>query len=368
MVGLMAGLSACGGNEPVEETVQEEEAVELTTDLVFNNITLEQSNDQGVLLWRMVADKATYSQDQQDAIIENPAGEIFQSDDPSGEVAFSIEAQQGEVRQNGERLFLRGNVIVTDESTGAVIRGNEMRWLPEDNTIVLRGNIRANHPEFKMTAERLTVWVDDDRVEVQGEVKAETTDESLQFNGDRISWFLEEERIESDRLVRFQQLDGKTVVIRAEGNQVTYDLGTQVATLTDDATVVAQDPPIRISGDALKWNQAKNTVLASERFTVFHRVEKVTLVADEGVGTLDNQVFVMNGNVVVTAERNQARLRSDKLTWTMPSQRVVAEGNVVYRQINPVLNLKGLRAVGRLTDETIVVSGGRVVTEVVPGS
>ncbi|MGK7889953.1 MAG: LPS export ABC transporter periplasmic protein LptC [Leptolyngbyaceae cyanobacterium] len=366
--GIVTGLVACGGNEVVQEATDADEQAELTSDLVFNNVTLEQSDDQGLLLWRMIADRATYSQDRRDAVIEMPSGEIFQADGPADQAAFSVEAQEGEVRQNGERLFLRGDVVVTDEETGAVIRGNEMRWVPDDNTIVLRGNVRANHPEFKMTAQRVIVSVDEDLVEIQGNVKAETTDGSLLFNGESVNWFLAEERFESDRPVRFQQRDGETIIGRAQGNQVTYDIATQIATLTDDAIVVAQDPPIRISGNALEWDKNKNTVAASERVTVFHRVENVTLVADEGLGTLDDQVFVMTGNVVVTATQNQARLRSDELTWTVSSQRVVAEGNVVYRQADPIFNLRGPRAVGRLEDETIVVSGGRVVTEVIPDS
>ncbi|NEP45981.1 MAG: LPS export ABC transporter periplasmic protein LptC, partial [Okeania sp. SIO2H7] len=146
------------------------------------------------------------------------------------------------------------------------------------------------------------------------------------------------------------------------------DIQKQVATLNNDAIVVLQDPPLRVTGDALQFNQANNTVLASERFTVFHKAEKINMVANEGQGNLAKQVFKMNGNVVVTAERNQARLRSDQLTWTVPTQGIVAQGNVVYRQANPIFNLKGPRAVGKLEDETIVVSGGRVVTEIIPGS
>ena len=365
LVALLSVLAACDRNAPAASTDTEEESdVELVTDLIFDNITLEQSDDQGSLRWRMIADQALYSQDRRDATIEKPSGQFFQDDQP----AFSVTADQGEVKQDGNKLTLNGNVIITDEDTGATIRGDRMRWLPEKNTIVLFDNIRAEHPDFKLTAQKVTVWIDDDRVDVSGDVKAETTDETFQFNGEEVMWLLEEEKIISDRPVRFQQRQDDKVTARAQGNEVAYDIQTQVANLNNDAVVVLQEPPIRVTGDALQFNQADNTVLASKRFTVFHKAEKINMVANEGRGNLTDEVFKMNGNVIVTAERNQARLRSDQLTWTVPTQGIVAEGNVVYRQTDPIFNLKGPKAVGKLEDETIVVSGGRVVTEIIPDS
>ena len=366
LVLLMSTIAACGGNDQKDsaEADDSDSDVELVTDLIFDNITLEQSDDQGILRWRMVADQALYSQDRRDATIEQPSGQFFQGEYP----AFSVTADRGEVKQDGNKLVLVGNVVITDEDTGATLQGDRMRWLPEENTIVLLNNITADHPDVKLTAQEVMVWIDEDRVLISGDVKAETTDESLQFNGEEVMWFLAEERLISDRPVRFQQRQDDQITARAQGNEVEYDIQKQLATLNNDAIVVLQDPPLRVTGDALQLNQATNTVVASKRFNVFHRAEKVNMVANKGRGNLEKQVFKMNGNVVVTAERNQARLRSDQLTWTVPTQGIVAEGNVVYRQTDPVFNLQGPKAVGKLEDETIVVSGGRVVTEIIPDS
>ncbi|MFM5993361.1 MAG: LPS export ABC transporter periplasmic protein LptC, partial [Dolichospermum sp.] len=47
-----------------------------------------------------------------------------------------------------------------------------------------------------------------------------------------------------------------------------------------------------------------------------------------------------------------------------------AQGNVVYRQVEPPLNFQGTTAVGNLETENIVVKGGgsdnRVITEIIP--
>lgn len=363
LVSLLSTVVACDRGTQVQSPEPDDDSdVELTTDLIFDNITLEQSDDEGNLRWRMIADQALYSQDQRDATIEKPSGQFFQDNQP----AFSVVADQGEVEQDGTKLLLLGNVILTDEETGATLKGDRMRWVPENNTIVMLNNIAADHPDFKLTADEIRVWMDDDRVELNGNVKAETSDKTLQLNGESFVWLMEEQRLTSDRLVRFQQREDKKVTARAQGNEVEYDIENQVANLNNEAIVVLQDPPVRVTGDALEFNQANNTVSASQRFTVFHKAEKVNMVANEGTGNLENEVFKMNGNVIVTAERNQARLRSDILTWTLPTQAIVAEGNVVYRQADPIFNLKGSRAVGKLEDETIVVSGNRVVTEIIP--
>ncbi|OBQ42261.1 MAG: hypothetical protein AN484_18710, partial [Aphanizomenon flos-aquae WA102] len=57
--------------------------------------------------------------------------------------------------------------------------------------------------------------------------------------------------------------------------------------------------------------------------------------------------------------------------WYLDKKLLEAQGNVVYRQIEPKLTFQGETAVGNLETENIVVkggtsTGGRVVTEIIP--
>ena len=70
--------------------------------------------------------------------------------------------------------------------------------------------------------------------------------------------------------------------------------------------------------------------------------------------------------MVAQGQRNQAQMTSDQLTWNVQQQTLLAEGNVNYRQQDPTINLRGPQAKGQLTNQTIIVEGGRVVTEIVP--
>jgi hypothetical protein len=50
----------------------------------------------------------------------------------------------------------------------------------------------------------------------------------------------------------------------------------------------------------------------------------------------------------------------------VPDQTLLAEGGVNYRQVDPAINLNGNRGVGRLNEQTFVVDGGPVITEIIP--
>ncbi|NJO48854.1 MAG: LPS export ABC transporter periplasmic protein LptC [Leptolyngbyaceae cyanobacterium RM2_2_4] len=104
----MSGLSGCRrSNRAADRLAEDSSAVQnLESNLTFNDITLNQADDQGQTLWKIEADQATYSQDQQVARVENPEGELFQD----GKAVFQVSAQSGEVQQMGRRLSSTGRL------------------------------------------------------------------------------------------------------------------------------------------------------------------------------------------------------------------------------------------------------------------
>ncbi|MGF1515095.1 MAG: LPS export ABC transporter periplasmic protein LptC [Elainellaceae cyanobacterium] len=330
--------------------------------LTFRNITLEQADDDGAVQWRVVADQAIYSQDRQDAEIENLTGEFFRD----GEPAYDVSAREGDVLQNGAQLVLRDQVVITDLDSGAVLEGDELTWNPEANTVTISGQVTGTHPDLEISASSAEAYIDEQRIEIEDDVKVVNTEGTVQLSGDRLVWDIEKELLTANRPLRIQQRQGNQVTHRASADRASFNVAEEVATLQQNAIVTLQDPPIRLTGDALRWNMAEQTVTASQPFTVVQQADQTIVQADRGQGNLESQVFKMQGNVSVLAQRTGGRLTSDRLTWTIPTQNVVAEQNVVYRQPDPALDLKGDRAVGRLDDQTLVVTGDRVVTEIVP--
>lgn len=362
---LLAAAGCRQGGRGAERLEEDSEAAEnVDTNLIFNNITLEEVNDQGQAMWKVQAAQVVYSPDKKTAQVQSPNGELFQN----GKVVYRVEAQRGEVRRDGNRILLRGNVVATDVESGAILRGNQLEWQPQKDLLIVKGNLQGTHPEIQFSANEARASNRQRQIELSGQIEALTQDEPrLRLQGERIVWQMDKEMVISDRPVQVQQLQGDQVTDQANANRAEVNLQTKTARLIENAILTLLDPPLQISGNLLQWNVNQNTLVSEQPITVVHRQEQVTLTANQGRMELEPQVAHFNGNVRATGEQNQSLLTADQLTWQVDSQRVEAEGNVVYVQPNPPATLRGPRAVGKLQDQTIVVSGGRVETQVVPG-
>lgn len=361
---LLLLVGGCRQRNRGAERLAEDSAAaqEIESNLTFNDITLEQANEQGQTLWNVHADQAIYSQDKQIAQVTNPNGELFQD----GKPIFQIQARRGEVRENGQTILLRGQVVATDVESGAVLRGNQLEWNPEQGLLIVKGNLRGNHPRIRFTADEGRLSTRDRRMELSGRVVGLASNPSVRLQGERLTWDMEAETAVSDRPLRIDRLQGNQILDTAQGQRADFNLKTRIATLTQNAQLNIADPPVQITGNSLIWNLPASTVNANQPLTVVHRQQQVTLTANQGQIDLQKRIMYLTQNVQAVGQRNQSRLQSDRLTWMIPTQDFVAEGNVDYRQNNPLITSQGARATGKLQNQTIVLSGGRVVTQIVP--
>lgn len=362
---LIVTASGCRqGNRGAEKLAEDSSAAQdLSTNLTFDNITLEQANDEGEVLWKVQAVQAVYSPDQKIARVTSPNGELYQD----GKPVYHIQAEQGEVRRAGDRIVLRGNVVATDLESGAILKGNQLEWQPQKDLLVVKGNLTGTHPRLQFSANEARLANRKREAEISGNVNAVTKEEPiLRLQGERIVWQMDKEMVLSDRPVQVQQLEGEQVTDQANGNQAEVNLQAKTVKLIQNAVLTIADPPLQISGNLLVWNADQRTLISDQPLTVVHRIEQMTLTANQGRMEFEPKVAYFNGNVRAVGQKNQAQLTSDRLTWKVDTQVVEAEGSVVYVQPDPAATLRGPRAVGRLQDQTIVVSGGRVETQIVP--
>jgi lipopolysaccharide export system protein LptA len=217
-----------------------------------------------------------------------------------------------------------------------------------------------------MSADQATVFNRQRRVDLSGHVVAIATDPALQMQGEKLIWKMEKKTITSALPIQIQRLKGKQVTDNATSEKADINLATKIVHLQQNARLILSDPPVRVTGNSLIWSLGDQILTADQPVTVFQQEQQVTLTADKGRMELIPKMAYLNGNVHANGQRNQSRLTSNTLTWNISTQNIVAEGDVVYDQINPTVNLKGPRAVGKLQNQTIVVSGGRVVTEFIP--
>ncbi len=300
LLGLTAGITACGNNTPVDTGAEASTSID---DLTFNNIRLDQTDDQGRPLWQVRATRALYSRDRQVAQIIKPQGQLFQD----GKVTYRIQANSGEIRQNGQTIVLRGQVVATDVRDQVVLRGNELEWKPKLDELTVRDNLTVTHKQLKMTAKEAKAYSRKHQLQVVGSVIATAAQPPLKLVTERVVWEIEKQQVVMDRPLQLDHTESPTVANRVTANRTTVNLKTQQV-------------------------------------------------------TLQNQVQLLQ----LLGGKLQGQLNADQLVWLIPKQLVTADGNVTYRRLNPPLFLQGPRAVGRLNEETVVISGGRVVTEIAP--
>lgn len=345
-----------------------DEEVAIEPGLSLQDVTLEQPDASGNLLWRVKGASVSYSPNQEVATIEAPDGELYQD----GELIYRVQAEEGEIRENGQVVFLSGKLVATGIENGIVLRGQEAEWQVEENILTVRDRITGSHPQMNLVADEARVYNRDKRLVLLGEVAASTVvdnpkvDPWTKLQGSTITWLWEEQVLRSERPLRAERFENSQITDILTGNKGQMNLANDVMVLQDEVQLRRVLSPLVVQGETMTWQVANERVIASKPVTVVDPEQKIRVQAKQARMELAEEVIYLSKDVIAEGARNRSRLASNTLTWYLKPQTVVAEGNVRYRQQDPTFNLAGPRAVGKIESETVVVSGGRVVTEIVP--
>ena len=360
---LLFGLIACGEqNNTGKKLAEDTSSVQnFDSNLIFNDVTLEQTNDLGQPIWKVQAKQALYSKDKKVAQVQSPTGELFQD----GKPVYQITAQNGEIQQDGKQLFLKGQIVATDPQNGVVLRGNELEWRPQEDLLIVRNQLTGTHRQVHVVAREARAFSKSDRIELQGGVVAITNDPVLQMRTEHLLWQIREQKLLGDRPVQIDRYKGKAITDRATANSSEYNLQTKIATLKQNAQLNLLDPSLQVTTKELNWNLNAETVMAKQPVRIVNPQQQITVTAKQGRMDLQKKVVYLTGDVYGVGQRSQS-INAKALTWYLPTQLVEAQGNVIYRQAEPPVSLAGQKAVGKLREQNIVVSGGRVVTEIIP--
>lgn len=363
MLLLVVALAGCASNRTANKLKQDSQQIQnFDNSLTFQEVTLEEFDRKGQLWWRVKAKQAVYDKDKKNARVESPTGEFFQD----GKSILQVKAKSGEVKQDGKSIFLRGDITATETREGLLLKGDELEWQPENDLLIVRNNLSGTHKDLKISGKEGRYYSRKRTMDLMGQVVAVTTSPQVQLNADKLTWMVQKQMITTDRPLQISRLQDKNVTERATANKGSFDLKAKVATLQQNAQVTLTKPALQLVGNALTWNLDKQTLVSTQPLTVNNPSQQVTIAANQGNLDLKTNVATMTGNVRGSSARNGAQLNSNSVVWNLVTQQFQAEGNVNYRQANPPLNLTGPRASGGLSDQTVVVSGGRVQTEVIP--
>ncbi|MBO1349839.1 MAG: LPS export ABC transporter periplasmic protein LptC [Hormoscilla sp. GUM202] len=373
MVLLVGG---CAGEKQTGNKLTEDgsDSQELENSLIFNDVTLEQVDVRGRLLWKVEAKEATYNRDEKIAIVHHPNSELYQD----GKLAFQVTAQKGEIHQDEKKIFLKGEIIATAVADGAILRGKELEWNPQEDILIVRNNLTGTHPQVSASAAEARVFSRDRRMELLGQVSATTKSPKLQMQTEKLVWLMQDQQVIGfasgdthpwvgapgrDLPIQIDRYKREKVTGKAVANASLVDLKANTLTLKQDAKLTLSEPPVHVTSESMTWNLATETIASDQLVKIDYPQQQVTLTGNKGQVDLQKQIASLTGNVRGIGTRNQSQLEADKITWYIASEEMAAEGNVNYRQADPPLNLKGAKAFGRLPEQNIVVksdeSGGR---------
>ncbi|WP_206754892.1 LPS export ABC transporter periplasmic protein LptC [Leptolyngbya sp. FACHB-8] len=358
-------LPACRSSSRGSDRLAEDSSAieQIDNSLSFNNITLEQADEKGQVVWQVFARQAAYNESKQYAIVRVPNGQLFQD----GKAIYRVRSQTGQVFEDGEKILLKGQVEATDLRTKAVLRGEEAEWRPQEGILTIRNNVRGNHPQIQITAQEGRLYDREQRMELKGQVLAVTAQNPvLAVRTDALTWFMKEERVSSDRPTQIRRLIQNRVTDIATGQKAEVNLKTQLVTLRQNAQIATSDPLMQVTSNELFWEAAQGLLRSEVPLTVLQPQQQIALRANRGVMNLNTRLVDLAGNVQALAQRDQSSLKSDTLNWNLNTRVFRANGNVNLRQTNPPMVANGPQAVGRLENQTIVMSGGRVVSEFIP--
>lgn len=334
--------------------------------LGFQDLVLKQSDPQGQLLWQLRAQSADYQDGQQVAQLQNVAGELYQD----GQPVYRITANQAAVTQAARQIVLQGELVTTDLRNQVVFKGKKAVWTPQSDRLVVTENLRVTHPQAQVWAKELQASGRQQQVILTGQVVAETRDSQLRLRTDRLNWQIDTQQLtagttESSTPVLIDQLQQGKATQQLRASRANFNLSANVLTLSDQVRADLVSPRLQVTTSQLTWFLKQQTVSSDRPLRVYAPQDQVTLTAQRGVLEQASNLVQLRGDVQVTGLRNGSVLQADQLTWAVPNQQIEAVGDVVYRQQQPSFNLQGQRAVGRIADQTIQISGGNVVTEVV---
>ena len=276
---------------------QAEQSEEDETDLTLRDVTLEQPGDNGELLWRVRGDEVTYSPNRQVAYVTRPDSELFQD----GDMIYVVTADTGEIRENGNVIFLRGNIVARGLKNGSILRGNELEWRPEEDVLIVREDITGTHPDMRAVADKARVYNRQNRMELEGDVIASTvvedpkTDPWLKLQAQELNWQWDQDLIDSPQPLQVEQFENESITDVVVGQSGSLKLDEQVVNLEGDVQMQLLDIPLNVASEALEWQVDQQQVAINQPVEMVHPDENVVVNARQGRMNLENQVIFFTG-------------------------------------------------------------------------
>ena len=364
LLSIAIALIGCQTSSPNVRASRPEDTNREDTQLVLNQAILEQSNKQDNTVWKIKADNIVYSQDKKTANLDKVVGNLLQDN----KILLKISAKEGEVKDNGNTIILKEQIVASDPRNGSFIESSLVEWRPQENLLLIQEDLTGIHPNLEVIADKGKYATDIESLEIDGNVVATSQNPPLQLKCDRLIWNVGQDLITSPgatEIVRFDESENITDELKSDRAEV--NLATNTATLNNNIELISVEPKIQVASDFLVWNVKQRRGNTDKPIQILDRDRHLTLTGNKGEIDLQQQIAKLKDGVKGIDRLKASQLYARQLTWQMTTEKIEATGNVIYEQANPKARLTGEKAVGTLNDNNIVVTsnGKKQVTSIV---
>ena len=329
-VWLVSAIVACRESNPQANSNSQntEIAGRPNTELVLNNAVLEQSNNRGDLSWKIKSDRTTYSDDKQIAYLEQITANLIYK----GKLILQISAQQGEVRDNGNLILLQDKIVAVDPRSKTILNSDRAEWRPQENSLTITENLRVNHDNLQVTANKAQYFTDRENLELTGKVIANMIEPNLILNTERLLWKIPQQKIIGNQPWRVVRYQDDIVTDRLVADRGEVDLQQNTLYLQQNIEIISLDPQLQIATNSAQWNYQNRLITATSPIQVIDRQRQLDVTGNQGQVDLITEIVTLQGGVKGIDKRDRSTLHSQELTWDIPRNTVTATGDVVYNE------------------------------------
>ena len=353
-------FTACQGDRSKTTNSREttKNVARLSTELTLDDAVLEQADRTGNLVWKIKARRTTYSDDRKVAYLENITANLLQDK----KIILKLQGKRGEIQKQGNLVLLEEDIIISDARNQSVLRGSLMEWRPLENTLLVKDNLQANHPNLAVTANTAKYATDTESLELIGQVVASTIEPSLLLRSDRLLWQIPQQKLVANNplnVVRYENKDSKTVTDRLIADKGEVALDSQTVTLKKNVELTSVVPDLQIATNSVVWNYQQRLINSQDPIQVVDRQQQLTVTGNQGEIDFQTEIATMQKGVKAIDNRQQATLYSQQAVWNISKKEIIATENVTYNKKQPQINLTGDRAVIQLQNNKAVVTSNR---------
>lgn len=350
---LLLLVSVFGCQSTTDSSQYQKSETRSDTQLVLNEAILEQSNRQDGTVWKIRAGNIVYSEDRQTATLNKVVGNLLQN----GSIIFKIKAETGEVRDNGNLILLKEEIVASDPRNNSAIYSSAMEWRPQENLLLIPEKLSGVRDRLKITANSGKYYTDRESLEIEGDVVATATQPALQLKSDRLVWQIASEEVESPGAVEIVRYDEtQTVTDRLVSDRGLVNLAENTATLNDNIELITLEPQLQVATDSFTWNYRERIGKTNRPIQILDRQRQISLTGNAGEIDLPQKIAKLQNGVRGIDRQQGSQIYARQLNWNIATEEIEATGNIVYEQSDPKARLTGEKAVGILKNNNIVVT------------